>query len=91
MTLGLSTWQVMTSTPWSIMLFAASASLTGSDQSPVITSWVVIFGSTLRAPRVNALMFRSTCGMGLAAMKPIFLLLLVWPATTPFRYWHSSM
>ena len=26
-----------------------------------------------------------------AAMKPSFLVLLVWPATTPFRYWHSSM
>ena len=50
MTLGLSTWQVTTSTPWSIMLLAASASLTGMDQSPVKISWQVILGSTLARP-----------------------------------------
>ena len=54
-------------------------------------SWVVIFGSTLRAPSVNALMLRRTCGIGLAAMNPSFFDLLACPATTPFRYWHSSM
>src|SRR5580765_6644149 len=79
-TFGLSTWQVTTSTPWSIRLLAASASLTGRDQSPVTISCVVIFGSTVRAPIVNALMFRSTWGIGLAAMKPSFFVLLVWPA-----------
>ena len=71
-TFGLSTWQVITSMPWSIRLLAASASFTGSDQSPVKMSWVVIFGSTLLRAEVKALMLRSTCGIGLAAMKPIF-------------------
>ena len=69
----------------------ASASFTGKDQSPVTISWVVIFGSTVRAPIENALMLRSTWGIGLAAMKPSFFVLVVWPATMPLRYWHSSM
>jgi hypothetical protein len=46
-------------------------------QSPVKMALVVIFGSTERAPIVKALMLRSTCGMGLAATKPSFLLLLM--------------
>ena len=50
---GPSTWQVMTSTPWSIRLLAASASLTGIDQSPVKMTWVVIFGLALGAERVG--------------------------------------
>ena len=45
-TFGLSTWQVTTSTPWSTRLLVASASLTGSDQSPVKITWVVMVGST---------------------------------------------
>ena len=65
----------------------ASASLTGRDQSPVKITWVVMVGSTIRAPTVKLLMLISTCGIGLAAMKPSFLLLEVWPATMPFRYW----
>ncbi len=69
-TLGLSTCMVTTSTPWSIMLLVASASFTGSDQSPVKMTCVVIFGFTERAPSVKALMFCSTCGIGLAATKP---------------------
>src|SRR5260370_41778305 len=71
-------------------LLAASASFTGSDQSPVTRSCVVILGSTLRAPSVNALMLRSTWGIGLAAMKPSFFVLLACPATTPLRYSPSS-
>jgi hypothetical protein len=90
-TFGPSTCIVKTSTPWSARLLVASASLTGIDHSPVKITVVVIFGSTERAPSVNALMFFSTCGIGLAATKPIFLLLLMCPAITPFRYWHSSM
>src|SRR5258708_4562516 len=90
-TLGLSTWQVTTSTPWEIMLLVASASLTGIDQSPVKIAWVVAFGLTERAPRVKALMLRRTWGIGLAATKPSLPLLLVWPATMPERYWHSSI
>ncbi len=76
-TFGLSTWQVSTSTPWSIRLLAASASFTGIDHSPVKMTRVVMLGSTERAPMVKALMLRSTCGIGLAAMKPSFLVLLV--------------
>ncbi len=90
-TFGLSTWQVITSTPWSTRLFVASASLTGSDQSPVMMSCVVILGSTLFAPRVKALILRSTCGMGFAAMKPIFFDFVTEPAAMPLMYWHSSM
>ncbi|MNW13769.1 hypothetical protein D3C71_2118080 [compost metagenome] len=51
----------------------------------------VMPGLTERAPSVKALMLRSTCGMGLAAMKAILPLLLMWPAMTPLRNWHSSM
>ena len=86
-TFGPSTWQVMTSVPWSISALVASASLTASDHSPVKITWVVIDGSTLRAPSVKELMLSSTCGIGFAATKPIFFDLVMWPATMPFRYW----
>ena len=89
-TFGPSTCIVKTSTPWSARLFVASASLTGIDHSPVKITVVVIFGSTERAPIVKALMFFSTCGIGLAATKPSFFDFDMWPAMTPFRYWHSS-
>ena len=65
--------------------------LDGIDQSPVKTTAVVAFGLTERAPSVNALMFRSTCGMGLAAMKPSLFVFVVIPATIPETYWASSM
>src|SRR5580698_914204 len=90
-TLGLSTWHVITSTPWSIRLLVASPSLVGIDQSPVKITWQVTAGFAFLAPRAKALIFRKTCGIGLAATKPIFLLLVIWPATMPDRYWHSSM
>src|ERR1700755_2824628 len=66
MVFGPSTWQVRTSTPWSIRLLVASASLTGIDQSPVKITCVVAFGLAGLAPSVHALMLRSTCGVGLA-------------------------
>ncbi len=69
----------------------ASASLTGMDQSPVKITEVVMPGLTLLAPSVKALMLRSTCGMGLAAMKPSFLDFVMCAATTPLRYCASSM
>ena len=72
-------------------LLVASASLTGIDQSPVKMTVQVIFGSTLRAPSSKALMLRRTCGMGFAATNPVFFDFVVWPATMPLRYWHSSM
>ena len=90
-TFGLSTWQVTTSTPCAIIELVASASLTGSDQSPVKITWVVAFGFTDRAPMVKALMLRSTWGIGLAATKPSLPLLVVMPATMPARYCASSM
>ena len=70
-TLGLSTWQAMTSQPASISALVASASRTGSDQSPVMMSCTVAFGFTLLTPSVKALTLRSTSAIGLAAMKPI--------------------
>ena len=48
-------------------------------------------GSTLRAPSVNALMLRFTCGIDLAATKPSFFDLVAWAATMPEIYSHSSM
>ena len=74
-TFGPSTWQVMTSMPWSARLLVASASFTGIDQSPVKITVVVMDGSTERAPSAKLLTLISTCGIGLAAMKPSFLLL----------------
>jgi hypothetical protein len=65
--------------------------LDGIDQSPVKITCVVMFGLTERAPMVKALMLRSTCGIGLAATNPSLLLLVMWPAITPLRNWHSSM
>src|SRR3989442_604734 len=69
-TLGLSTWQVTTSIPWSARLLTASASLTGSTQSPVKITWVVAFGLTVRAPRVKELMLRRDAGYRFAPTKP---------------------
>ena len=71
-------------------LLVASASLTGIDQSPVKITCVVIDGSTERAPRAKLLTLISTCGIGLAATKPSFLVLVAWAAAMPFRYWHIA-
>ena len=90
-TFGLSTWQVMTSTPWSTSALVASASFTASDHSPVKMTWQVIAGSTERAPSRKELMLSSTCGIGFAATKPIFFDFVAWPAATPFRYWPSPI
>src|ERR1700684_4736585 len=86
---GPSTWQVRTSTPWSIRLLVASASLTGIDQSPVKITCVVAFGLASLAPSVKALMLRSTCGIGLAATKPSLPDLVEWPAPQPGIYLAS--
>ena len=64
---------------------------TGIDQSPVKMTEVVTFGLTDRAPSVNALMLRSTCGIGFAAMKPSLFVFVVMPATIPETYCASSM
>src|SRR5215470_3665737 len=71
-TLGASTWQVITSQPASISALTASASRTGSDQSPVKITWTTAFGLVFLAPSMKELMLFSTIAIGLAATKPIF-------------------
>ena len=81
--LGTSTWQVMTSQPASTSALAASASRTGSDQSPVKITCTFAFGLTLRAPSRNELMLLSTLAIGLAATKPSLSICVERPAATP--------
>src|ERR1700681_2324190 len=59
-TFGLSTWQVMTSLPASTSALVASASRTGSDQSPVKITWTDAFGLVVLAPNKYELMLLST-------------------------------
>src|SRR5215469_3406792 len=75
-TLGPSTWQVITSQPASTSALTASASRTGSDQSPVKITWTVALGLLFRAPSMKELMLLSTIEIGLAATKPILLVLV---------------
>src|SRR5580704_3828569 len=82
-TFGPSTWQVITSQPASASALAASASRTGSDQSPVKITCTTAFGLTERAPSRTELMLESTLAIGLAATKPILLVLVERPAATP--------
>src|SRR5271155_4232684 len=82
-TLGESTWHVTTSQPASTSALAASASRTGSDQSPVKITCTIAFGLVLRAPSRTELMLLSTLAIGLAATKPILLDLVQRPAATP--------
>src|ERR1700690_4186663 len=82
-TFGPSTWQVMTSQPASTKALAASASRTGSDQSPVKITCTVALGLTDRAPSRTELMLLSTLAIGFAATKPILLVLVERPAATP--------
>src|SRR5271166_4781935 len=83
-TFGPSTWQVMTSQPASTSAFAASASRTGIDQSPVKITWTVAFGLTDRAPSRTELMLLKTLEIGFAATKPILFDVVQAPAATPF-------
>src|ERR1700730_3566372 len=82
-TFGLSTWQVMTSQPASTSALAASASRTGSDQSPVKMTCTAAFGLVFLAPSMNALMLLSTEAIGLAATNPSLFDLVDRPAATP--------
>src|SRR6202051_4716262 len=82
-TLGPSTWQVSTSQPASTRAPAASASRTGSDQSPVKITCTVALGLTERAPSRTELMLLRTLEIGFAATKPILLVLVERPAATP--------
>src|SRR5664279_751301 len=82
-TLGESTWQVMTSQPASTNALAASASRTGSDQSPVKITCTVASGFTERAPSRTELMLDRTEGIGFAATKPILPVFELRPAATP--------
>ncbi len=82
-TLGLSTWHAMTSQPASTSAFVASASRTGRLHSPVMMSRTSAAGLTFFTPMVKALTLRSTRAMGLAATKPILLLVVESPAAMP--------
>src|SRR5580700_3582699 len=82
-TLGPSTWQVMTSLPASTNAFTASASRTGSDQSPVKMTCTVEFGLVDLAPSMKELMLLSTEAMGFAATNPSLFDLVDRPAATP--------
>src|ERR1700733_5855256 len=82
-TFGPSTWQVMTSQPASIRAFTASASRTGSDQSPVKITWTVALGFVFLAPSMKELMLLSTEAIGFAATKPSLFDLVDKPAATP--------
>ena len=75
-----------TSAPALIRLCAASASFGGSNQVLIHTTLVLIFGLTLCAPRVKALMLRSTSGIGKLPTKPSVLVLVIAPAMMPDRY-----
>ena len=57
---------VITSTPWAIRLFAASACLAGSHQFEVLTVNVSTSGFTDWAPSWKALMLAIVCGIGKA-------------------------
>src|SRR5258706_13305981 len=80
---GLSTCTAMTSQLASTSEFVASASRTGSDQSPVKIRLTVALGLTRRAPARKLLMLRSTRGIGFAATKPSLPDLVHRPAATP--------
>ena len=62
---------------------AAFCSAAASDQLSVKITVVVTLGFTERAPRVNALRFRSVAGLAHPPMKPSFFVLVVIPATIP--------
>ena len=61
----------------------ASASRTGSDQSPVKITWTVALGLVVRAPVRKELMLRSTMPIGFAATKPSLPVFDARPAATP--------
>ena len=58
----------MMSAPWSSSALAASPSLPGSYQVLTHTTLTSAFGLTERSAKVNALMPRTTSGMGKLAM-----------------------
>ncbi len=64
---------------------AASLSFGGSNQVLTQTTLVLTLGLTLCAPSVNALMLRSTSGIGNEPTKPSTFVLVIRPATTPAR------
>src|SRR5258708_36166602 len=81
--LGLPTGPAMTSQLASTSEFVASASRTGSDQSPVKIRLTVALGLSRRAPARKLLMLRSTSGVGFAATKPSLSDVVQRPAATP--------
>src|SRR5512133_1632480 len=77
---GESVFWISTSTPWPIIVIAASRSLAGSNQDETQTARVVTAGLTDCAPSVKALMLRITSGIGKEATTPSLLVLVVLPA-----------
>src|SRR5262245_44274221 len=65
---------------------AASLSFGGSNHVLTHTTLVLIFGFTDCAPSVNALMLRTTSGIGNDPTKPSVLVLVILPAITPAMY-----
>src|ERR1700759_3062412 len=86
-TFGPSTWQVMTSHPALTSALTASASRTGSDQSPVKMTCTTALGLVFFAPNMKELMLLNTDAIGLAATKPSLLDLVQSPAATPSTSW----
>src|SRR5574343_1607986 len=72
-----------TSAPWLIRLWAASPSFGGSNQVLTHTTLTLALGFTLWAPSENALMLRSTSGMGKEPTKPRVLDLVMEHVITP--------
>src|SRR5512137_865255 len=69
-------WRRTSALPF-ISAWAASVSLGGSNQLPTQTTLVLTLGLTDWAPRVKALMLRSTSGMGKEPTKPRTLVLVI--------------
>src|SRR5579884_4179725 len=84
--LGESWCCAMTSAPASRRLWAACFSLGGSYHVPVQTTLTTALGFTAWTPRAKALTPATTVVMGCAATKPMMLVFVMEPATSPVRY-----
>ncbi len=88
--LGESWCCAMTSAPASRRLWAACFSLGGSYHVPVQTTLTTALGFTAWTPRAKALTPATTVVMGCAATKPMMLVFVMEPATSPVRYRPSQ-
>ena len=85
-TAGESVFWNSTSAPLLISEVAASVSLGGLNHSLTHTTLVLTLGLTDCAPKVKALMLRTTSGIGMEATTPKVLDLVILPAITPAMY-----